>query len=127
MGALSALLGCDMIHTCCCLAVAVRMREVLGSFIFYFLYRPVFERCFAFFSCFFVLSGEGARAPKSFFRKTPCGIIVVNAPGRLFFSFFSPAKSCRPGGVYSHYYYYGIRMVSRIVYNVVFADLVVTK
>ena len=84
MGALSALLGCDMIHTCCCLAVAVRMREVLGSFIFYFLYRPVFERCFAFFSCFFVSSGEGARAPKSFFRKTPCGIIVVNAPGRLY-------------------------------------------
>ena len=71
MGALSALLGCDMIHTCCCLAVAVRMREVLGSFIFYFLYRPVFEKCLPFFLVFSYRPGKGQEPRNLFSEKRP--------------------------------------------------------
>ena len=121
MGALSALLGCDMIHTCCCLAVAVRMREVLGLLFFIFCTAPCLRGVCLFFLFFRIVRGRG-KSPEIFFQKNALRYHRGKRPGASL-----PEKSCRPGGVYSHYYYYGIRMVSRIVYNVVFADLVVTK
>ena len=80
-GALSVLLGCDMINTCCCLAVAVCVCMRGVGFFLGFLCRPACERCVLFFLFLHTYRPGGPKAPKSFFRKRPG--IEVNAPGRL--------------------------------------------
>ena len=80
MGALSVLLGCDMINTCCCLAVAVCVWEVFDFFFFLiFCIAPRLRGVCLFF--FFFVSPQGAKNPEIFFHKAPI---------------FAPAKSYRP-------------------------------
>ena len=102
MGALSVLLGCDMIkHLPVATLLLLRACERCGLFFLIVCIAPLLKDV-CLFSCFFV-SPEGAKSPEICFQKMPPyyrGIF----PGASFVVLFHVQNRTAAEDVYSHYY-----------------------